>query len=43
MLEFTPIRQDYLTATGQSKDYPNASGANVKNVGKEIMWICRTL
>ena len=43
MVEVTLVRQDHLTASGQSWDYCNASDAYVKNVGKEIMWICRTL
>ena len=41
MVDFTPIRQDYLTDVEKSWDYQIP--VNVKNVGKGIMWICRTL
>ena len=41
MVDFTPTRQDYLTGVGRLEDY--SCDANVKNVGKKIMWICRTL
>ena len=50
MVEFTPVRQGYLTGTIPqgyltgigTYDYPNAANANVKNENKDIILICRT-
>ena len=40
MVEFTRIRQGYLTGTG-TPDYHNAGNANVKNESEEIILIYR--